>query len=178
MSLKTRISIGQFTFVPTGEPRWIGPGTPPRGRRAGLAEVEEIGTAQSVKLIVGRNKGMQPHNKTGRCARRPRKFEASAVDQAFVELRSAQVKDRKAVGASRVTGAGWYEGKGEKNVAYEIAFIPNKKEKDFRTFKENVDLLAELLAKRFCQDSVLILRDDGKKRTVASATWKPEKDGR
>ena len=159
----TRLAYGPRVFIPTGTPKHIG-GTKPLGR------VQTYGPARAVTIVVGQNKGRKPENRAGRCARLPQAFSVEAVDRAFVELRTAQ-SGRAAIAATRVAGKGWYEGSPEKSVAYEIAFIKGAvPEKNFREFRVSMDRLAEGLAERFCQDSVLIIRDDGDRRTAAGAT--------
>ena len=167
MGIHDRISFGHLgMFVPTGKPVRIGP------RGNGIGEVDEYGDASNIKLVVGLNKGTQAQNTGGRCGNAPVKFTVAEIDDAFYAGRAAQV-GRKNVGATRMSGQGWYEGDPEQSVAFDIAFIPNEREPDFTTFRANMNALAELLAEKFCQDSVLILRDDGGKRTVAAARWVP-----
>lgn len=168
--MSRRVSFGRFTFVPTGKPVQLG-----ASQKRGLADVEEYGEARSITLIVGQNKGLEPHNKTGACARKPKRFSTAEVDRAFVDLREAQV-DKKYIGASRVSGHGWFKGKPETSVSYDIAYVPdedNQAEPTYEAFRANMDRVSEKLAEKFCQDSVLIIRDEGGRRTVASATWKP-----
>ena len=126
-------------------------------------------------LFVGQNKGKAERNASGSCARRPGQFRAGDVDRAFRENRASQV-GKKNVGATRVAGRGLFEGDPEGSLAYEVAFVPNEREKTWDQFRQNMDSLAEVLGERFCQDEVLIVRDDGKKRTVAAARWEPEDD--
>lgn len=167
MSLRTRIAIGTRFFIPTGPVRSIGA---PMSR--GLAKVTELGVAKSIRLFVGRTKGVKPHNRSGRCARTPATFTPQAIDEAFLELRKAQV-DKENAHASGVSMAGWYEGKPEKSVAFEIGYIPSVDEPSYTVFRRNMNRLAEQLAERFCQDSVLIVRDSGRARSVAEAKWTP-----
>lgn len=170
MSLRDRISFGQLgTFIPTGPVVRLGPQS-----ASHLGKVEEYGEAQTIRIVVGQNKGEESRNTAGRCAIIPEKFSAEDIDRRFVGLRNLQV-GKKNVGATRVRGEGWYEGEPEHSVAYEIAYIPNPKEPTFAEFQENINELALELAEMFCQDSVLILRDDGTKKTVAAAEWDSDK---
>ena len=140
----------------------------PIGRPVQLGAVEEYGPARAVTLVVGQHRGLKPANQSGRCARKPSKFSAPAVDNTFIRLRAAQV-GRENVGATRHTGRGWYEGKPEASVAYEVAFIPSSREGSYEQFTKNMNRLAERMAQAFCQDSVLVLRE--KKTAAASASW-------
>ena len=168
--MRKRLSVGHLGFfVPTGKPVRLG--TPVRRR---LGDVEEYGTSRTITIVVGQNKGHQAHNRAGKCALAPGRFMAQSIDREFMDLREVQV-GRKAIGATRTAGRGWFEGKPEASVTYEVSHIPNEREPSFATFKRNMDALAEKLAERTCQDSVLILRDDGGKKTVAAASWKPRK---
>jgi hypothetical protein len=155
-----RFFMGHRGFVPTGNPRRIGSTKRPLGK------IEEYGPAQQVTLIVGQDKGKQPKNRTASCARKPEKFSPAAIDDEFLKLRGLQV-GREQIGATRTKGRGFFQGRPENSVAYEVAFIPTADEPDFSVFRRNMDRLAELIAERFCQDSVLIIRDT--KRSVAAA---------
>ena len=170
----SRLVVGSRVFIPVGAPKRIGD-DPPRG----FAKVNELGATRTITLAVGRNKGVEEKNQTAKCARKPREFSVQAVDEIFESSRRSQV-GVGAVGATRQATKGWYRGEPEKSVTYQVTYIPNAKEKSFRVFKANMDRLAETLAERFCQDSVLILRDDGRKRSTAEATWgkKHKKGGR
>lgn len=162
-----RFMFKDFMFVPTGKPKRVGKS---RQRKARLGRVVEYGTSRTITLFVGMNKGKQPKNRTGRCRRKPKKFSLTAVDKAMATIRAAQVGG-DAVEYTRVAGRGFYQGSGEQSVSYQVAFIPSTNEKSFAQFKRNMNNAAEQLAETFCQDSVLIVRDDGSKRSVASAEW-------
>jgi len=165
-----RLIVGDRAFIPTGRPRAIGVAKP-------LGKVEEYGPARQVTLVVGQDKGKEPKNRAGTCARKPPSFSPAAVDAEFIRIRAAQVGE-KDVGASAVPGRGWYKGRREDSIAYQVAFIPTGSERTFAQFKRNMNRAAELLAERFCQDSVLIVRDSGSRRSVAAATWKPRRPGK
>lgn len=166
-----RFQFGKRSFSPQGPSKRFG------GRKA-LGRIDEYGTARTISLLIGQAKGVQPRNTEGRCAREPSSSTAEAIDEAFFRLRAAQV-GRPFVAGTRQSGRGWYEGEPEDSVAFEVSYIPPEgggpeNEKDFEAFSKNMDRLAESLAERFCQDSVLIIRDDGAKRNVAAAIWEPE----
>lgn len=148
-------------FLPTAPSRALG----------ALGDVEEYGASRSVTLLVGRNKGKQPANRTGRCRALPEEAKAAQYDELFIEERARQIGHEN-VGATRTEGKGWYRGDPEKAVAYQVAFVPNDREKTYATFKRNMNRLAESLAARLCQDSILVVRDDGRRRTVAGASRK------
>ncbi len=164
-----RFQFGARGFAPAGPAVKIGS---KRGREA-LGRIDEYGTARSISLYVGTNKGLEPKNQGGSCARKPERFDDHAIDQVFFDMRAAQV-GRENVAGTRQEQRGWYEGDPEGSLNYEVAFIPTDEEPDFDAFKKNMNRVAEGLAERFCQDSVLIVRDDGAKREVASAEWDEE----
>ena len=166
-----RFAVGGHVYVPTGRPKQIG--LPPKRIPKGIGEVTEIGAARVITLFVGQAKGVAAKNRAGRCASKPAAFSVAAVDRAFFKLR-ARVVGAHGVAGRRVSSQGWYEGAKEASVAYEVAFIPNANERTFAEFRKNMDRVAELLAAEFCQDAVLIIRDDGRKRTVADAKWTKE----
>ena len=162
-----RIFAGSRGFIPTGPPKHIGPSKP-------LADIVEYGPARDVTIIVGQTKGMEPKNRAGACKRLPEQFSPAVVDREFTRIRAAQI-GAEAVAATRRAGKGWYRGQPEESVAYQIAFIPTGSEKTYKQFEKNINRLSEAIAERFCQDGVLILRDDGRKRTVAEAKWSGRK---
>jgi hypothetical protein len=157
--------MGDRGFVPTGRPLRLGS----TSKRL-LGKVQEYGLAQQVTLIVGQDKGKQPKNRIASCARKPAKFSPAAIDDEFLKLRGLQV-GRAQVGATRTSGRGFFQGRPENSLAFEVAFIPTADEPTFDAFRRNMDRLAERIGEHFCQDSVLIIRDDGTKRSVASAEW-------
>lgn len=168
-----RLFIGnRIAFIPTGPVVHIGP--KPKNRPGGLGEIQEIGLAKQITIVIGQNKGLAPKNQKGSCARKPTSFNPPAVDRAFEQMRAFQV-GRDGVNASRQAGRGWYQGDAENSMRYEMAYIPNDREKTFAQFKKNVNHLAENIAEEFCQDSVLIIREDGTKKTIAFAEWDEQK---
>ena len=162
-----RLMIGSRMFVPTGRPKWIGMRPT---RPAGVGQITELGPARAITLFVGQTKGVAAKNQAGRCARKAEAFSVAAVDRAFFRFRARAIGPHGVAGR-RVAGQGWYEGQKEESVAFEVAFIPNANERTFAEFRANMNRVAELLAAEFCQDAVLIIRDDGKKRSVADAKW-------
>lgn len=177
-----RFAAGGRIITPVGRPVRIGPdgamsGASRKWSAGGLAKVDEYGSFRSITLTVGQNKGKEPKNQAGRCAGKPKKFTVKAIDEAFAEIRRSQV-ERHHVDATRQAGRGWFRGDPERSLTYEIAYVPPQAggppdERTFEVFRRHMDRLAERLAERFCQDSVLIVREDGKKKTVAGASWKP-----
>lgn len=163
--MNNRFFMGDRGFVPTGRPLRLGS----KSKRP-MGRVEEYGPAQQVTLIVGQDKGKLPKNRAASCARKPAKFSPAAIDHEFLKLRGLQV-GRTQVGATRTSGRGFFQGRPENSLAFEIAYIPTPDEPTFDVFKRNMDRLAERIGEHFCQDSVLIIRDDGTKRSVASAEW-------
>jgi hypothetical protein len=172
-TVNKRFFMGDRGFIPTGRPVRLGA----KPKRA-LGKIEEYGLSQQITLFVGQDKGKQPKNRTASCARKPAKFSPAAIDHEFLTLRGLQV-GRPHVNATRTSGRGFFQGRPENSMAFEVAFIPTTDEPTFDVFKRNMDRLAEHIGERFCQDSVLIIRDDGTKRSVASAEWEaPPKRGR
>ena len=162
-----RFQVGEFSFRPLRPIRRLG-----RQRARGVGKVVEFGTARTVALVIGQNKGKEPRNQRGRCARKTASIPVATIDEAFLKLRAKQIGAEN-VGVTRQQGRGWFAGDSEKSATYEVAFIPNDREKTFKKFKKNMDRLAEQIGKQFCQDSILIIRDDGDARSAASAEWTP-----
>jgi hypothetical protein len=161
-----RICFGPLgTFIPTGKAVHIGPA-------AGRTDIEEYGEVRAIKLVVEQNQGTRAQHQDGAGADSPAKFDVAEIDRMFLAFRRAQV-GKPNVGATRIAGQGWYEGGGEDSVAYDIVFIPNDKEPTFEVFAQRINDLAEILAEKVYPDRVLILRDDGTKRTVAAARFVP-----
>ncbi len=171
--INKRFQYGKRSFAPSGSPRRIG-----SKRYKGFGRVEEYGAARTISLLVGQNKGNEPRNTDGACKRKPTRFTVDDVDRAFFRLRAAQV-GREFVGATAQSGRGWFEGDPESSIAFEIAYIPPEgggppNEATFKEFQDNMNRLAESMAEDLCQDSVLIIRDDGDKRSVAAAVWEED----
>jgi hypothetical protein len=169
-TINKRFQFGDRGYAPAGKPVPLG-----AARDADLGKIEEYGTARSISLFVGQNRGLAEKNQRGSCAIAPTHYDAHDIDRAFFEMRAAQV-GRANVGGTRQENRGWFQGDPEASLNYEVAFIPTDDEPDFKTFEKNLNRLAEGLAKKFCQDSVLIVRDDGTKRDVASAEWDVDDD--
>jgi hypothetical protein len=149
--------------------------TRPRRLGRALGRVDVYGPAQVVTLVVGQNRGHAPKNTSGTCARKPAAFSVGRVDAVFQHLRAQQV-GRDFVAATRRTGKGWYKGAPEASVAYEVAYIPPAgggppSEASFTAFEKHMDKLAERMARTLCQDSVLLIYDNGGRRKVGAAEW-------
>lgn len=117
---------------------------------------------------------MSKQNRVTRCDRlfKGRQVPLKAMDETFIELRKQQVGTGN-VGATRQKGAGWYQGQPEQSASYQVVFIPTPKEKTYRKFTKNMYKLAEKMANRLCQDSVIVVTDDGDIRRAAGA-WCPK----
>ncbi len=166
--LNKRFNFRGRSFAPTGKAERI-------GATRNLGRIDEYGPARTITLLVGQDKGTDPRNQGAACRRVTDKLTVAQVDSKFFELRSTQV-DKEFVGATRQAGKGWYKGEPEASVAFEVAYIPpegggSPSEPTFATFSANMNRLAESMAKALCQDSILIIRDDGNKRSVAAAIW-------
>jgi hypothetical protein len=146
--------------------------TPRRGRRirvGRLGDVASYGPTRAATLLVGLKKGQAPQNRRGACARLPGQLTTSRVDKLFLAERRKQVGAAN-VGATRQDARGWYQGAPEKSAAYEVIFIPNDVEPDWRAFTRNMKKLAEKMAKNLCQDEVILVTDNaGKKATYAAS---------
>lgn len=147
------------------EPKFQGLGRPKL-----LGRVDSYGATQTATLYVGLDKGKDEHNRGGRCKRLPAKAGVAKVDETFVRTRARQV-GRENTGATRIKGKGWFEGRPEQSAAYEVVFIPSNKESTYQAFRQNINRLAERMAKQLCQDSVIVVHNDGRKRETCGATW-------
>lgn len=156
-----RVSLGRGrAFEATGRPRSLG-------------RVDDYGPTQSATLYVGRNRGHEPANRRGSCARAPETYSLTRLDDTFLAARAAQV-GRKDTGATRTTGKGWYKGDPESAAAYAVIHIPNDREQSYEAFRQNMNRLAETMAQRLCQDSVIVVHDDGdRKKSCGAEWWKP-----
>lgn len=142
--------------------RWAG------GERLGT--IDPYGRSRSATLYIGRKRGKNRQNQTARCKRLiKRELPIRTVDQIFIDLRCSQV-GRENVGATRHTGAGWYQGQPESSLSYEVVFIPSAREKSYRAFTKNIKKLAEKMSNRLCQDSIIIVTDDGDICSAAGAS--------
>lgn len=148
----------RLRFRPTGRPR-----------RLGLGDVASYGPTRSATLVVGLKKGQAPQNRGGACRRLPGTLSPERVDRAFLSARKSQV-GKPNVGATRRLGKGWYQGEGEKSMSYEVIFIPGSGENSWREFTGNMKKLAEKMAKRLCQDEVILVTDNAGKKATYSAS--------
>lgn len=146
--------------------------TPDAGAGTALGEVTDYGETRTATLLVGLEKGKHDANNEGACARRPNKFSVGEADRAFETGRLMQVGEKN-VAATRRTGKGWFEGRPEKSVAYEIVFIPSDAEPTYPDFIANVNKLAAAIGGGLCQDSVLVVHDDSDKRHTVAALRDP-----
>lgn len=144
----SRLVIGNRTIVATGKPKCIG-ACKPRG--VSLGDLRWDAPLHSATIIVGQDKGKEDRNKVGRCRTLPGKFSAAQVDRWFQKLRQSQV-GKTAVGATRITGKGWYKGKQEKSASYQVIHDPSVPgEEGIADFRARMQSLAEDLAEHFCQ---------------------------
>jgi len=134
-----------------------------------------LGPTQKATLYVGQNKGHNTKNRTKACAKAADRFSIREIDRAFLRLRAKQV-GKEATGGTRTKGRGWYEGKPEDAAAYEVIFIPSDKEESYRKFRSNLSALADKMSKKFCQDSVIIVHDNGDKTKSYDAAWYKKRD--
>lgn len=154
----TRRRNSSVPFEGTGQPRILG-------------RVDSYGTTRGATLYIGLDRGRAKQNRTAaHCRRAPDKFRVDALDRNFLRMRADQVTKQN-TGATRTKGKGWFEGKPETSVAYELVFVPNDKERSYESFRRNTNRLAERLAKKFCQDSVIIVHNEGRRRETCDAVW-------
>lgn len=170
LDLGRRISFGSYLFVPRSR-RQLGA----LGR--GLASLTDETPASGATIFVGRTRGREEKNAKGKCKRRfslfrQDKHPADVVDRAFVGHRISQVGE-KHFGASAAVGTGYFEGDAEDNHVYQVLYFPNDAEPTWAAFKANIGRIGEALARDLCQDSVLLVFDDGDRRTLRFAEWEP-----
>ena len=140
-----------------------------RGRTLGrIGDVDPYGPSRKATFYVGLERGKEPQNRSPRCERVRSPIAPQTADDVFLELRQRQV-GMENVGGTRRKGRGWYQGSSEDSLSYEVVFIPNNREKNYRTFLKNMRRLAEGMAHGLCQDSVILVADNGDKRTVEGA---------
>lgn len=157
---KPRVRVQKrFRFEAMGEPATLGD----------IGKVVDYGPARRATLIVGLNKGKSTQNRTGACRVQPASFSPERADEILIEERARQV-GRSNVGATRSMGKGWFEGKPERSVAYDIINIPNQDEPSYTKFKKNMENLAERIGDKLCQDAVIVVHDTGKSRRTKAAT--------
>ncbi len=133
-----------------------------------VGDVDPYGPAQTATFFVGMVRGRERQNRTPRCMRLRSPIPKKRADEAFLELRRRQVGAEN-VGATRRSGRGWYQGTPEESLSYEVVFIPNAREKTFRSFLKNMRRLSEGMASALCQDSVIMVADNGNKRMAEGA---------
>ena len=123
-----------------------------------------LGPAQQVTLIVGLNRG-KTAGLPAHCSLQPLMYEREYVDEVFVRLRALQVGIPH-VEASRVDARGWYQGMPEGSILYEVLYLPGSVESEtsWEQFLDHMGHLAEQLRFHLCQDSVLLIADDGQHR--------------
>lgn len=155
--------VASVDFQATSDPVALG-----RRRAPRLGKVVDYGPARGATLIVGMNKGKKAVNRMGKCKLAPATFIQQYADDTLIALRAAQVGEEN-VGATRVRGKGWYQGKPEKSATYQLVFIPNAREKTYAQFKKSVERLAERMGEMMCQDEVLVVHDDSDKKRTKSA---------
>lgn len=152
-----RRRFSRHRFVPSGNPRTLG-------------RTDDYGATQSATVYVGQDRGLEPANRRGACAAKPRAFSVQTLDREFLRIRRQQV-GKENTGGTRTTGKGWYQGKPEKAAAYEVVFIPNKHESSYDKFRQNMNRLAEKMGKKLCQDAVIVVHNDGDRRRSCGAVW-------
>ncbi len=168
-----RYAIGDRFFVPAGPPVTLGSR---RSRGLGSLVWPKRGMQETTDatILVGRDRGDQPKNRSGRCAKFPAEFRAAEADAEFARLRAKQIG--AGWGASRQAMRGWFadKPKGENSLSYRIIFQKSAKERTVAQFKRNMQALAEDMSRLFCQDQVIVQVQTGKgRRLSAGYTWDP-----
>jgi hypothetical protein len=141
-----------------------------------LGRVDDYGPTQTATLYVGQDKGGERPNREGVCQRAPERVTVRDMDRTFLRHRVKQV-GREATGATRITGKGWYKGKPEDATKYEVIYIPNDREGSYAKFRKNMNKLAEKMGKKLCQDSVIVVHNDGNKAQSCGAVWYDRRKG-
>lgn len=133
-------------------------------KRRGMGELLWDAPTTAATLYVGTKRGMQPHNRAGACSTlRGPLVKVEAVDREFYARRKEQV-GAKNVGATRSVNKGYYEGAPERSVSMQVIFVPNEREPTPEVFRQNMAKIADAMARKFCQDSVILSWDsEGKK---------------
>lgn len=148
----------------------------PRKRRGrGLGRVEWDAPTRTATIYVGQNRGNEQRSREGDCRRAPSAYSAKTIDKHFRKLREAQV-GAGYVGATRMQNKGWYKGVGEASMAYQVIhdpYVPG--ESEWSDFQKRMNQVAETLAKRVCQDEVLVTFDDGNGKHTCSFSSDPDR---
>lgn len=147
-----------------------GPRFKANGRSKTIGRVDDYGPTQRATLYVGQNKGHDDPNRAGTCSRAPEKAAVTRLDEVFLTERRAQV-GKEATGATRTKGKGWFRGEPEDAASYDVIYIENPAEPTYGAFRKNMNKLAEKMGKRLCQDSVIVVHNDGDKARSCGAVW-------
>jgi len=146
----------------------------------GLGKLEwEAPKYVAATLLVGQNKGKRALNRKGHCAKESEHFNIEKLDRFFREAREAQLESRglpkTKFMASRIQQEGWFEGGGEHSAAYTIIHTGEEGEETLKDFKQAMRVLAESVAKKTCQDEVLVVFEtpEGKSTESYSAVPAP-----
>lgn len=148
----------------------------PRGRGRVIGRVDDYGPTQKATLYVGHNKGHDAANQAGPCKKAPSKTTVAQMDRVFLRERAKQV-GKDATGATRTKGKGWFRGEPEDAASYEVIYIPNDAESNYGAFRANMNRLAERMGRDLCQDSVIIVHNDGDKAKSCGAVWYDKTQG-
>jgi len=114
------------------------------------------------KLYVGLKRQLDPT--TARCQRAPRKVTATRVDDFFFAERRRQGVPK--AGATRYSAKGLWMGNRERTAVYEVQWFPGGKE-TYPEFRRHMNRLAQNIARRFCQDAVLVVHRTPSAKTSA-----------
>jgi hypothetical protein len=134
-----------------------------------LGEVQSYGPARTATFYIGMDRGEKGPNFTGDCAVLPAKLKLKQVDEAVRAERVAQLGSEKLFSATRTQARGVFEGKPENSVVYTI--VDMGLDKNYPTFRQRMNALAEGVGKRLCQDSVIVVHHDGERPTTCGAVW-------
>src|SRR5262245_35585464 len=124
----------------------------PRTKLKGLSKVVWDAPLVSATFSIGNNRGKQPENRRGFCAKQPKKFSQKTVDDRVRGLRSWGLINRgvskaeadKLFAASRVEQKGWFRGDPEKSSQVTIYHDPSIPGEDTRDgFVKSMRQLAE-----------------------------------
>lgn len=136
------------------------------------------GSTKSVHLFVGLKRGEKSTAQRGAvCERLPKQLQPRTVDRAVVSAwkETFEKGTRKLnVSMSRVAGRGWWQGKAEPSHQYTV-FLDGENEQNLASLTRNLTKAAEIVADKLCQDSIIVVSDDGDKRRSYGVTRKANK---
>lgn len=155
--------IGDRCYVQTGKSQQIGSATT-------IGDISKGRKIQKVTLIVGLDRGRDSAKERTICRQAPKKIKPKKAVDTFLAARITQLGRADLVGATVTPARGQWKGGGESTRVFDVIFDKSSAEKDFKTFKNNMLRVGEVMSDRLCQDKVLAVVEDGTKRTLFDIT--------